>query len=444
MFTGDALTTPASVKTDGPALIAIYWKTGDAAMEPCVMRVRFVSTINARHAIKNGRRLIAADITPMAPVAQGHVHHPNVSKPKSKRLADVARKEKQLIAAVICLMEHAEISCACPVHVHRPGLIRSAPAALTVKNRIAPPITQTVHVRPSDVHRICVHPSAWILSDDAVCRKKHLIVLPIIPTAHVGKFCVQTLIARPCASTALCLVARYPRPKPIATGIMPMVPAPILPAVPKRVNRTKKVCAARVVCRMKHPIVRIMIRPARVWPSDAEKAYVRNSKLKPKASVVPRVKRLIAVRIMPAALAQAQRAASFPIAQKLKSIRWVLAAHLRQNPFVPARMPTGHAVSFIAPPFPSALTCPLTIHKFAVLKEERRFVEATTPTARVHNMRVKIILVRRKRSGYSARVVKPDKRLFAAHTARTGRAKVSPVKQPLVMRSASTPSQRVV
>ena len=107
-------------------------------------------------------------------------------------------------------------------------------------------------------------------------------------------------------------------------------------------------------------------------------------------------------------------------------------------------MPTGHAVSFIAPPFPSALTCPLTIHKFAVLKEERRFVEATTPTARVHNTGVKIILVRHKRSGYSALVVKPDKRLFAAHTARMGRAKVSPVKQPLVMRSDSTPSQRVV
>ena len=100
MFTGDALTTPASVKTDGSALIAIYWKTGGVAMEPCVMRVRFVSTINARHAIKNGRRLFAADITPMAPVPQKIVHLPNASKLKSKRLADVVRKEKQRIAAV--------------------------------------------------------------------------------------------------------------------------------------------------------------------------------------------------------------------------------------------------------------------------------------------------------------------------------------------------------
>lgn len=192
---------------------------------------------------------------------------------------------------------------------------------MTAKNRIAPAITQTVPVNPSGVHQIRVSPSVWILSDNVAYRIKPPIVPPIMPTAHANVSRVPTLIARPSASTALRLVARYQRPKPIATGIMPMVPAPILPAVPKRVNRTKKVCAARVVYRMKHPIVRIMIRPARVWPSDAEKVCVRNSKLKPKASVVPRVKRLIAVPIMPAALAQAQHAVTIPIVLKLQSIR---------------------------------------------------------------------------------------------------------------------------
>ena len=166
-------------------------------MEPSVLRVRFVSTINARHAIKNGRRLFAADITPMAPVAQGHVHHPNVSKPKSKRSADVVRTVKPPIVQLTTPAGHAKPVPACPVHVHRPGLIRSAPAALTAKNRIVPPITQTVHVRPSDVHRICVHPSAWILSDNAVCRKKHLIVPPIMPTAHVRVWPVQREHAPP-------------------------------------------------------------------------------------------------------------------------------------------------------------------------------------------------------------------------------------------------------
>lgn len=223
-----------------------------------------------------------------------------------------------------------------------------------------------------------------------------------------------------------------------------MVPAPTLPADPKRVNRTKKAYAAPVACQMKHPIVRIMMPTERVCTSDADKANAHHNKSKQKAFVARTVKKPTAVNIIPPVFVQVQHVVCIPIAQKSKSIQLVPAARPQQNLFAPARMLTALADLFIVRPNPGVSTCPLMIQKFVVLKAQRRFAEITTPTALAHNMDVKIIPAHRKKSGCSAVVVKPGIRRIVPHTHRTERVRQSIVNRHLVTKFASIPSPHVV